>query len=125
MNGGPGALAPLMRIINRSAIIVEPKEPFLKWLHSIDPTSRELTLAELRDEPTVYLLPDCEDEKAVVAALKRTFRTIFEAELEGWYKDRAVWPTPLTFRRFQSWFSVRFHSMVADMCDFPLVHEEG
>ena len=46
-----------MDVINRSAVIVMPAEPFLKWLHRADSTSAELTLADLRREPTIYLLP--------------------------------------------------------------------
>ena len=46
-----------MELINRSAVIVMPAEPFLKWLQQADPTSTELTLEDLRREPTIYLLP--------------------------------------------------------------------
>ena len=42
----------MLDVINRSAVIVMPAEPFLKWLHRLDSTSTELTLAELRREPT-------------------------------------------------------------------------
>ena len=31
-----------MDVINRSAVIVMPAEPFLKWLQRADPTSGEL-----------------------------------------------------------------------------------
>ena len=47
-----------MEVINRSAIIVMPAQPFLDWLHRVDPTSADLTLADLRREPTIYLLPE-------------------------------------------------------------------
>jgi hypothetical protein len=47
----------VLDVINRSAVIVMPAEPFLKWLHRADSTSAELTLADLRREPTIYLLP--------------------------------------------------------------------
>jgi hypothetical protein len=33
-----------MVTLNRSAIVVKPKQPFLDWLHAADPTSLELTL---------------------------------------------------------------------------------
>jgi hypothetical protein len=112
-----------MRLLNRSAVIVQAKEPMLAWLRSVDPTSHELTLAELREEPTVYLLPECEDEKAVTSVLKKRYRVIFEEELEGWYRDRTNWPEPLTFRLFQSWFDISFHSMIEDTCDSPLMRE--
>jgi hypothetical protein len=58
-----------MLALNRSAILVRPKSPFLDWLHGADPTSVTLTLADLRREPTIYLVPECgdaEDERAVL-----------------------------------------------------------
>ena len=47
-----------MRTWNRTAVVVVPKQPFLDWLHSIDPSSADLTLADLHQDPTVYLLPE-------------------------------------------------------------------
>ena len=49
-----------MDMINRSAIVVRPAQPFLDWLHRVDPTSAQLTLEDLRREPTIYLLPEWE-----------------------------------------------------------------
>ena len=47
-----------MNTINRSAVVVIPAQPFLDWLHEVDPKSAQLTLNDLRDEPTIYLLPE-------------------------------------------------------------------
>jgi hypothetical protein len=58
-----------MDVINRSAVIVMPAEPFLKWLHSADSTSAELTLADLRREPTIYLLPPYDTEEEALSHL--------------------------------------------------------
>ena len=43
--------------INRSALIVTAKEPFMEWLHSVDPTSKAIGLSDINHEPTVYLVP--------------------------------------------------------------------
>jgi hypothetical protein len=59
-----------MITINRTAIVVMPGKPFLDWLHRADPTSTELSLEDLRREPTVYLLPECENEEEVRERLK-------------------------------------------------------
>lgn len=45
-------------LLNRSAIVVKPKQPFLNWLHTADPTSHRLMLRDLTREPTIYLIPD-------------------------------------------------------------------
>jgi len=47
-----------MATFNRLAILVKPKQPFLSWLHTADPTSRSLTLQDLREESTIYLIPE-------------------------------------------------------------------
>jgi len=43
-----------MLALNRSAIVVRPKSPFLDWLHAADPTSVTLTLPDLARKPTIY-----------------------------------------------------------------------
>ena len=40
-----------MDTINRSALVVKPAQPFLDWLHRVDPTSIHLTLEDLRGCP--------------------------------------------------------------------------
>jgi len=52
-----------MNAINRTAIVVRPGQPFLDWVYRADATSNELSLEELRREPKVYLLPECENEE--------------------------------------------------------------
>src|SRR5438132_254234 len=51
-----------MRTVNRSAVVVIPKQPFLDWLRRVDPTGGKLTLADLRRDPSIYLLPECDLE---------------------------------------------------------------
>jgi len=47
-------------MLNRSAVMVKPRQPFLDWLHAADPTGGSITLGELGQDPTIYLLPECE-----------------------------------------------------------------
>jgi hypothetical protein len=51
-----------MDTINRSAIVVRPAQPFLDWLHRVDPTSVHLTLEDLQREPTIYLVAECDSQ---------------------------------------------------------------
>ena len=114
-----------MREVNRSAIVVRPKQPFLKWLQSVDLTSSGLTLQELRQEPDVYLIPECESEEDFTACLREMFPVLFEVQLEGWWTNRADWPANRTFETFHAWFDCRFHSMVIDLDDYkPLIQEQ-
>jgi len=112
-----------MLALNRSAIIVRPKRPFLEWLHAADPTSAALTLADLALERTIYLVPECADGEQERAALQTVFRTIFENQLDGWWRDRATWPSSRSFGMFGQWFDCQFHSTLLDLADEPLIEE--
>jgi hypothetical protein len=112
----------MLHSLNRSAVIVTPKQPFLDWLHRADPTSRALSL-EAVSEPTIYLLPDCEEEPELVAHLKNCCDTIFEDQLDGWYRDQSRWPADRDFETFCFWFKYRAHTLVFDLCDDPLRHD--
>src|SRR5689334_4838949 len=113
-----------MVLLNRSAIVVTPKQPFLDWLRSIDPANAELTLEDLGSEPTIYLLPMCENEEAMTEYLSEVYGDVFEEELNGWHTDDSVWPRDPSFVMFGQWFDYRFHSMLVDMCEEPLAEEE-
>ena len=70
-----------MEAINRSAIVVKPAQPFLDWLHRVDPTSAQLTLDDLSLEPTIYLLPECEGKEEAIECLREVCTEIFEEQL--------------------------------------------
>ena|ERR1700676_4367132 len=73
-----------MLALNRSAIVVRPKLPFLDWLHAADPTSATLTLADLGREPTIYLVPECGDaEEERAAALQTAQRSLRTSSMAG------------------------------------------
>ena len=45
-----------MDMLNRSALVVKPKQRFLDWLHAVDPTSHRITLGDVCREPHIYLI---------------------------------------------------------------------
>jgi hypothetical protein len=112
-----------MSTLNRSAIVVEPRQPFLDWLHSADPTSRSLTLRALVSEPTIYLIPECDTDTEVNEVLRGLCEEIFIEQLAGWFTDEATWPPDRSFDAFRRWFTFRHHSMLTDLCDEPLILE--
>jgi hypothetical protein len=57
------------------------------------------------------------------AALQTVFGTIFENQLDGWWRDRATWPTSRSFGTFSRWFDCQFHSTLLDLADEPLIEE--
>ena len=113
-----------MITINRTAIVVRPGQPFLDWLHRTDPTSNELRLEDLRREPTVYLLPECENKDEAREYLEEVCGQIFEEQLGSWYRVPSSWPNRRDLDAFDHWFEWSFHSVVVDLSNNPLFQEE-
>lgn len=101
-----------------------PAGPFLDWLHRVDSTSTELTLEDLRREPTIYLLPNYDTEEEALDYLREVCSEIFEEQLNGWYRVPSSWPGKRDFDTFRRWFEFSFHSMLVDLCEDPLEHDE-
>ena len=112
-----------MLTLNRSALVVKPKQPFLDWLHTADPTSLGLSLQEVVQEPTIYLIPECDTKAEVDEALRELCKKIFIEQLAGWFDDRTTWPRDRGFDAFCKWFDFQHHSMLVDLCGEPLILE--
>jgi hypothetical protein len=100
-----------------------PAQPFLEWLHGVDPTGAELTLEDLRREPTIYLLPECENEEAARGCLRDVCEEIFEEQLDGWCRVPSSWPVHRDLGVFIRRFECHFHTMLVDLFDDPLIRE--
>lgn len=111
------------RALNRSAIVVRPAQPFLDWLHEADSTSARIGLQDLRHEPTVYLLPETNSSSDFERVIRKSFDTIFTAELEGWLQDESAWPAKRTLGMFRAWFETSIHSMLIDLADTDLSYD--
>jgi len=112
-----------MLLLNRMAIVVIAKQPFLDWLHSLDPTSQDLTLNDLNEEPTVYLLPEVDGDDEAAACVRRYCKEIVANELDGWWRERSDWPQSVTAGLFNRWFEWRYHSVILDLATRPLLRE--
>jgi hypothetical protein len=105
-------------IVNRDAVVVEPAEAYLEWARECPEALPDLTLEELGEEGTVYLIPETNADPE--RWLKRNFGAMFENELDAWYTDRAFWPKDRSFMVFKKFFKVRFCSMVLDLGIGPI-----
>jgi len=108
------------RQLNRSAIVVTPKQPFLDWHHSIDPTKWPLTLSDLAKEPIIYLLPECDSTEEFKDRLRGAYQAIFEVQLDLACPDESAWPAHRTLAMFRQWFEFGFHSLLLDLAEEPL-----
>ena len=71
-----------MITINRTAIVGVPGQAFLDWLHRADPTSGGLSLEDLRREPMVNLLPECENQEEARGHLRISARRGFRGAVD-------------------------------------------
>lgn len=103
--------------LNRSAIVIKYKQPFLDWLNSqesdfqFDPASRE---------SNIYLLPDLETHEAMEKWLQKNFDLLFTEELFGWYMNDECWPQNRTYNLFRDWFDYSLHTMIFDTLKSPI-----
>src|SRR5262245_27708942 len=110
--------------INRCLMIVKPKQPFLKWVNSLESEDNaDLTLEELRNDSTAYLVPEYADDDEQAGIIEWCHKYVFEQELLAWYTTEDEWPQKRDQETFLKWFDVEFHSVVMDL-DFetPLEH---
>lgn len=112
-------------MINRTALIVRAKEPFLQWLKSLpDPPEHEMTLDSVNLESLVYLVPEIADDGDEDRVIELAYKTIFENELGGWWTDPNDWPEIKNREQFNEWFEVALHSCIEDLVGEPLIDEE-
>lgn len=110
-----------MFVLNRSALILAPKQPFLEWLLSC-PDPPEISMEDLIEkEGHVYLLPEVEDN--VEAALAQVAESVLEAEFSAWYTDPFLWPARRDLEALLEHFDIYISSMVVDAADEEVVRE--
>ncbi|ODC04231.1 hypothetical protein BFW38_12515 [Terasakiispira papahanaumokuakeensis] len=82
-----------MKMLNRSAISVRLKQPFVDWVNGLDNAQEEtVTLAEANQEATVYLVPELDGPEDLGALLEERYLDILENEWLSWEEDSRLWP---------------------------------
>jgi hypothetical protein len=99
--------------INRFVLVVEPTDVFLEWARKFPDEDPKLTLEELLEDTSAYLIPQIDLD--LDSWLASNFKTIFEIELNDWCADPSLWPKDLSFKAFKKLFKIRFCSIVIDM----------
>jgi len=107
-------------MLNRAALIVRPQAPFLAWIKGVENDGPVPPLTGA----TVYLIPEVEDDAGLEELLSEIWPEIFERELEGWYTDETLWPRQRTYALFKQWCAVEVHSVIEDLCGYPLEDDE-
>jgi hypothetical protein len=103
-----------MFIVDRSAAIIRPKQPFLEWLNGLPGNDVVLSLDEIRSDCTVILVPEAAEPEDSIAYIDDLAEKLFEQELASWVADDALWPQKRSLKLFWEWFDVEIHLGVMD-----------
>jgi hypothetical protein len=115
-----------MHMINRAAVTILAKQPFIDWINStnVSPDALKFTIDMVNDEPQIFLVKNYEDlnqQKMYITKLKPMF---FEVMLDGYYQDETAWPEERSEKVFDNWFDLITHSMILDVEDHAIEQEE-
>jgi hypothetical protein len=102
-------------VFNRHVLLLKPKQPFLDWLMSADPKPLPLTLADVQEDRSAYLIPELDDNEQAEKWVVKRWRWFFEEELGGWLTDPELWPKKMTPQVFRQFFDIEIHSTVFDV----------
>jgi len=106
-----------MRIPNRSAIVIRPRQPYIRWAETLHSGTPNLTI---RSRVAVYLLdePSVRKEGPFV---ERFSPRIFEIELSACAPNEADWPTDRSAETFREWFEISMELGPIDLGQKPIV----
>ena len=88
--------------LNRTALIVRPKKPYIDWVNGLQPGKPLLNLDEEQLEYTIYLVEELSLGLDPGPAIREHYTSIFEQELAGWQRDPNQWPANLDLKTFMN-----------------------
>ena len=89
-----------------------------------DESNRKLTLQNLRQENTIYLLDEVDTLEQAIEQITPMVEDIFQEELAGWWTVENDWPRELSVEMFLKWFELELNTVLADLGSDLLLVEE-
>jgi hypothetical protein len=112
-----------MHSINRTAILFQPKQPFIDWLNRNEESGYVYKIAERRNDCSIYLIEEIKSVNAIKRMISLKFKYFFEQALDKYPFSKDGWPDTSSLAVFEEWIDVTYHTIVLDMCDLPLVRD--
>lgn len=103
-----------MSLINRIALTITRKQPYVDWANGTDGAAPIVAYPE-DIARTVYLAPVDDLEPIVTKLLDEYWADVFEAELNMWVEDESMWPEPRTRQLFDEWFDADIVETIVDL----------
>jgi hypothetical protein len=114
-----------MYAIERDVLVIHLRQPFLDWVNRTVQHAPSVTMEELQNDCTVFLVPERDTFDETMAYVQPFKTRLFEMELESWNRDRSAWPQDRTEELFDTWFELRVHSEVWDLVEGPVLKERS
>ena len=105
-----------MEILNRYAITVTAKQPFIEWANKLTP-ELPIEINFFSESHTYLTNPDLNNAEEHI---KKYYKHIFEEELESIWTDENDWPKEIDFNTFCEWFDFVISDWVQDLSIKPL-----
>lgn len=110
-------------------IVDHPRQPFVDWINRTVEQSSPLTREELKDDCSIFLVPEQASivlvPEQMLAYIRPLKPRLFEMELESWNRNRSAWLPERTEAPFDTWFELHAHSEVLDLVDGPILKRHG
>ena len=102
--------------VNRAAVIVKVKQPYVDWANKLPDNSGLIVSAEhLNKTPHTYLIPTFDMSPDIEAFAEEMKPFIFENELNGWCTYEPWWPQNRTPQMFDDWFEISISELIFDL----------
>jgi hypothetical protein len=108
--------------INRSLVVMRPREPFAQWIRQCDP-AEPVEEQEIRSSVNGYLIPDGLDASEALEWVRENSEMLFELALTDWSADEASWPTDRSGYALEEWFEIEFIDIVWDLVEERLTSD--
>ena len=113
-------------MINRAAVLVRLKAPFISWINQADPADGrpDITLEEANEDRTVYLIEE-EEADFLEQWVALNYEQIFACELEDWHMDQTRWPQQRNREMFDAWCEIECHTVIVDTVGEDIIDDEA
>lgn len=107
-----------MYSINRSVLIVRPRQPLYDWLKTLAPEAPELEeLPPDHDDADVFLIPDFLLSEQAEEWLKENVSYFSSMLFSQWWEEEEQWPSNRDWKTFNKYFSYNIQTQVRDVID--------
>ncbi|HRG61739.1 MAG: hypothetical protein E6Q32_03845 [Neisseriales bacterium] len=106
-------------VVERSIVVIKPKQPFLDWINNNLAISNEtlLDLSNIRIDCNSYLIPEINEIEDGVAYVDEVYEALFQLELASWSEDQNLWPQELSLKMFWEWFDIEISPTLIDLTE--------